>query len=121
MQAGEDLELLSVTIGIAGIFKREPNDFQTLFPIPLVIVLQERRFLVTVRAPAPGDRNNDNLVPESFVSRRDEVSFEIRKIESQRFRAVAHLCVITRIRESRNFSFIPFTKAFSDDFSPRIE
>ena len=64
----EDAQLLAIARDIAGIFEAERDDFEPLSAIAIREFLEKRRFVVTVWAPAAGDRDDDNFIAEAFVS-----------------------------------------------------
>src|SRR5262245_1844791 len=118
---GEGSELFGVTRRVASVFERERDHLQPTIAVAVVKFLQDRPFVVTVRAPTAGDSHNHDLVFEPLVSRGDDLAVRVGEAEAERFGGVFHPRVVGRIRQTRDARFVLGGQAFGDDLALRVE
>src|SRR5262249_3294316 len=117
---GEGPDLSGVARRIASVFERERDHFQTTIAVAFVKFLQDRRFVVTVRAPTAGDRHDHDLVFEPLVGRGDRLAVRIGKAEAERFGGVFHPRIVFRIGQTRDARPVFSGQAFGDYFALRV-
>src|ERR1039457_2837492 len=62
---------------LIGLFKGKSHDLETAAVVLAIQLLEERGFVVTVRAPASADRDDHDLVPESGVAIGEYVAIQV--------------------------------------------